>query len=96
VKEHRYKQIAAILRHRFNSRPPIIYAKVDLQNLGQITQRWPEVHHLIDAVETYLAVRRTAGFDLRSEGKLLQSFARFPDAKSTITSPVKQQSNGLR
>lgn len=36
---------------------------------------------LIKAVESYLAVRRAVGFDLRSEGSLLQSFARFSDAK---------------
>jgi len=36
---------------------------------------------LINAVECYLAVRRAAGFELVSEGCLLQSFARFSDAK---------------
>lgn len=36
---------------------------------------------LIEAVESYLAVRRAAGFNLRSEGSLLQNFARFSDAK---------------
>lgn len=36
---------------------------------------------LIEAVESYLAVRRAAGFALRSEGSLLQSFARFSDAQ---------------
>jgi integrase len=36
---------------------------------------------LIAAVETYLAVRRAAGFDLRHRGRLLVSFARFADAR---------------
>ncbi len=35
---------------------------------------------LIQAVESYLAVRRAAGFELKSEGNLLRSFARFSDA----------------
>src|SRR5436190_17640277 len=36
---------------------------------------------LIDAAECYLAVRRAAGFELKSEGCLLQSFARFSDER---------------
>jgi integrase len=36
---------------------------------------------LIQAVESYLAVRRAAGFDLKSQGSTLKSFARFSDAK---------------
>lgn len=35
---------------------------------------------LTQAVESYLAVRRAAGFALKSEGRLLQNFARFSDA----------------
>ncbi len=35
---------------------------------------------LTQAVESYLAVRRAAGFALKSEGNLLRSFARFSDA----------------
>lgn len=35
---------------------------------------------LIQAVESYLAVRRAAGFELKSAGNLLLSFARFSDA----------------
>lgn len=35
---------------------------------------------LTQAVESYLAVRRAAGFELKSEGNLLQSFATFSDA----------------
>ena len=36
---------------------------------------------LIQAVESYLAVRRAAGFDLKSQGITLKSFARFSDVK---------------
>lgn len=35
---------------------------------------------LTQAVESYLAVRRAAGFSLKSQGNLLQSFAAFSDA----------------
>jgi integrase/recombinase XerD len=35
---------------------------------------------LTQAVESYLAVRRAAGFELKSEGNCLQSFATFSDA----------------
>src|SRR6516162_5941004 len=35
---------------------------------------------LTQAVESYLAVRRTAGFELKSEGSLLKSFAAFSGA----------------
>lgn len=35
---------------------------------------------LIKAVESYLAVRRAAGFELKSAGNLLLSFAKFSDA----------------
>jgi integrase len=35
---------------------------------------------LTQSVETYLAVRRAAGFSLKSEGTLLQSFGAFSDA----------------
>lgn len=35
---------------------------------------------LTQAVESYLAVRRAAGFELKSEGNLLQGFATFSDA----------------
>ena len=35
---------------------------------------------LTQAVESYLAVRRAAGFELKSEGCLLESFATFSDA----------------
>jgi integrase/recombinase XerD len=35
---------------------------------------------LTQAVESYLAVRRATGFELKSEGNLLRSFARFSDA----------------
>jgi integrase len=36
---------------------------------------------LAQAVESYLAVRRACGFELKSEGNLLRSFATFSDAK---------------
>jgi integrase len=36
---------------------------------------------LTRAVETYLAVRRAAGFELRCEGRLLKSFAAFSEAR---------------
>lgn len=36
---------------------------------------------LTQAVESYLAVRRACGFELKSEGNLLQSFAAFSDAR---------------
>lgn len=36
---------------------------------------------LAQAVESYLAVRRACGFELKSEGNLLQSFATFSDAR---------------
>jgi integrase len=36
---------------------------------------------LAKAVESYLAVRRACGFELKSEGHLLQSFAAFSDAR---------------
>ena len=35
---------------------------------------------LTQAVESYLEVRRTMGFALHSEGRLLQSFAKYSDA----------------
>ena len=35
---------------------------------------------LIQAVESYIAVRRATGFAFRSEGSLLQSFAAFSEA----------------
>ena len=37
---------------------------------------------LVDAVAAYVAVRRAAGFAFRSEGLLLQSFARFAAARA--------------
>ena len=51
---------------------------------------------LIDAVECYLAVRRAAGFELKSEGCLLERAS--PDSQTkeaTVTSALKQQSHGL-
>jgi len=36
---------------------------------------------LIQAVESYLAIRQAAGFHLRNEGYLLRSFARFAEAR---------------
>lgn len=36
---------------------------------------------LTQSVESYLAVRRACGFELKSEGNLLQSFALFSDAR---------------
>lgn len=36
---------------------------------------------LAQAVESYLAVRRACGFELKSEGNLLRSFATFSDAR---------------
>ena len=36
---------------------------------------------LVKAVESYLAMRRACGFELKSEGKSLQSFAAFSDAR---------------
>jgi hypothetical protein len=36
---------------------------------------------LTQAVESYLAVRRAAGFELRSDGAQLQNFARFSNQK---------------
>jgi integrase len=36
---------------------------------------------LVDHVEAYLAMRRACGFDLKSEGKCLLSFAAFSDAR---------------
>src|SRR5207247_10470321 len=36
---------------------------------------------LTRAVETYLAVRRAAGFELRCEGSFLQNFAAFSEAR---------------
>jgi integrase/recombinase XerD len=35
---------------------------------------------LTQAVESYIAMRRASGFEFRSEGSLLQSFATFSDA----------------
>lgn len=45
---------------------------------------------LADAVTTYLAVRRAAGFVLKSEGAQLQSFATFSEASGQpyVSSPV--------
>ena len=37
---------------------------------------------LVQSVESYLAVRRTCGFELKSQGSLLRSFAIFSDAKA--------------
>jgi integrase/recombinase XerD len=36
---------------------------------------------LIQSVESYLAIRRACGFELKSEGNLLRSFAIFADAR---------------
>lgn len=36
---------------------------------------------LVQAMESYLAVRRACGFELKSEGNLLRSFAKFSDAR---------------
>lgn len=52
---------------------------------------------LMQAVESYLAVRRAAGFELKSEGSLLQSFATFSDAsgKHYVCSEVAIEWAGL-
>ena len=39
---------------------------------------------LTRAVETYLAVRRAAGFELRCEGSFLKNFAAFSEARETF------------
>ena len=36
---------------------------------------------LVNAVESYLSVRRACGFDLKSQGNLLRSFAAFSEAR---------------
>jgi len=52
---------------------------------------------LIQDVQSYLAIRRTMGFKLHSEGTLLQSFARYSDAlgKSHICAEVAIQWAGV-
>ncbi|MBV8818094.1 MAG: tyrosine-type recombinase/integrase [Acidobacteriaceae bacterium] len=52
---------------------------------------------LTQAVESYIAVRRAAGFAFRSEGSLLQSFAAFSDAagKQYISSDAAIEWAGL-
>lgn len=52
---------------------------------------------LTHAVESYLAVRRATGFNLKYEGRLLQSFATFSDAlgKDYVSSEAAVQWAGL-
>ena len=52
---------------------------------------------LADAVATYVAIRRAAGFAFRSAGQLLESFARFSDAKgeSAVRAPLAIEWAGL-
>ena len=50
---------------------------------------------LIQAVESYIAVRRATGFAFRSEGSLLKSFAAFSEAAGKHSFARKPPSNGL-
>jgi len=52
---------------------------------------------LADAVTTYVAIRRAAGFAFRSAGLLLESFARFSDARgeSAVRAPLAIEWAGL-
>ena len=49
---------------------------------------------LAHAVESYLSVRRACGFDLKSPGSLLRSFAAFSEAKGKDMLLLKPPSSG--
>jgi integrase-like protein len=73
-------QAGLVLRHR-SIDMTAYYAKAVVALLKQVAQTWPEVNGMIAAVETYLAVRRAAGFTLSSTEYLLRSFADFATAR---------------
>ena len=50
---------------------------------------------LVQTVESYLKVRRACGFELKSQGNLLRSFAIYSETKENTTFAPKLQSSGL-
>ena len=75
------QDIAAILRHR-SVETTKIYAKVDVTALAaNCSTLAGGAVMLTQAVESYLALRRTCGFELRHTGNYPRSFAAFSDAR---------------
>ena len=71
------QDIQTVLRHR-SIETTTIYAKVDVRLLKQIAQPLAGGGlMLMKAVESYLAVRRAAGYKLKGVGNMLRQFARF-------------------
>ena len=87
------QDVVLLLRHRSIETTPI-YIKVDILALRKIVQPWPEVKTMLtQSVESYLAIRRAAGFAFESAGSLLKSFAAFSEARGEcyVRSPIAIQ-----
>ena len=75
------QDIATILRHR-SIETTQIYAKVDVTALlTDCTTLAGGAPMLAQVVESYLTVRRACGFELKTQGNLLRSFAIYSDDK---------------
>ena len=70
------EKIGLVLRHR-GIDTTAYYAKADVTLLKQIAQPWPEASLMLNAVETYLTLRRATGFAMQNAEYLLKSFAAF-------------------
>lgn len=75
------KEVADVLRHR-SLNTALVYAKLDSRNLQSVALPWPGMNQLLNLrarVRQYLRERRRLGFQLRSMGYALHSFARHVD-----------------
>jgi integrase/recombinase XerD len=83
-------EIGHVLRHRHPDTTRI-YAKVDLCALRRLAVPWPggvRFSSYTEAIEDYLALRRSLGFKLRSAGPALRDFAAFLDREQAPQSPT--------
>lgn len=61
----------------------MVYARLDIEGLGSIAQPWPLAGDARMSIslqlDRYLSVRRSLGYDLRTEERRLRRFVRFAD-----------------
>ena len=77
--------ISGLLRHQ-SLDTTALYAKVDVEMLSEIAQPWPEevLPMSMQAIDSYLQLRRAGGYQLRDTEVLLKEFACFAAERGEI------------
>ena len=92
-------EVGDVLRHRSRA-STMVYVRLDIDGLRSIAQPWPvaggRAMSLTPQLDRYLSVRRSLGYDLRTDERMLRRFARFADHEVLRTSTRRCSCAGRR